>query len=176
MVNNLPAMQETWAWSLGQEHPLEKEMATCSSILTWKIPWTEEPGELQSVGSQRVRTTEPLTLSLSYRSHILFKHLWWKETRFWFKQVSISSFSRSPKIIENTFYKRIRPKKKKNHWKVKRRTIRSKPEDLESFRLIESRRCSIDGKSTAVEKHKNVMARNLRIFIGRKELPLWLSW
>ena len=49
---------------------------------------------------------------------------------------------------------------------MKRRTISSKPEDLESFRLIEGRRHSIDGKSTAVEKHKNVMARNLRIFNG----------
>ena len=49
------AMQETWVQSLGQEDPLEKEMATHSSILAWRIPWTEEPGELQSIGSQRVR-------------------------------------------------------------------------------------------------------------------------
>ena len=55
MVKNLPAMQETWVRSLGQEDPLEKEMATHSSILVWKIPWTEEPGRLQSMGSQRVR-------------------------------------------------------------------------------------------------------------------------
>ena len=54
MVTNLPAVQETQVQSLGQEDPLEKEMATHSSILTWKIPWTEEPGELQSMGSQRV--------------------------------------------------------------------------------------------------------------------------
>ena len=47
-VRNLPAMQETWVLSLGQEDPLEKEMATCSSILAWRIPWTEEPGGLQS--------------------------------------------------------------------------------------------------------------------------------
>ena len=50
----LPAMQETWVRSLGWEDPLEKEMATCSSILAWRIPWTEEPGGLQSMGSQRV--------------------------------------------------------------------------------------------------------------------------
>ena len=50
-----PAMWETQVRSLGQEDPLEKEMATHSSILAWKIPWTEEPGGLQSVGSQRVR-------------------------------------------------------------------------------------------------------------------------
>ena len=48
-------MQETWVQSLGQEDPLEKEMTTHSSILAWKIPWTEEPGGPQSMGSQRVR-------------------------------------------------------------------------------------------------------------------------
>ena len=47
-------MQETWVPSLGWEDPLEKEMATHSSILAWRIPWTEEPGELQSTGMQRV--------------------------------------------------------------------------------------------------------------------------
>ena len=50
----LPAMQETWVRSLGCEDPLEKEMATHSSILAWRIPWTEEAGGLQSTGSQRV--------------------------------------------------------------------------------------------------------------------------
>ena len=54
MVKDLPAMQETWVWSLGWEDPLEKGMAIHSSILAWRIPWTEEPGRLQSVGSQRV--------------------------------------------------------------------------------------------------------------------------
>ena len=47
MAKNLPAMQETWVRSLGQEDPPEKEMAIHSSILAWEIPWTEEPGELQ---------------------------------------------------------------------------------------------------------------------------------
>ena len=55
MVKNLPAVQETWVRFLGWEDPLEKGMATHSSILTWRIPWTEEPGGLQSMGSQRVR-------------------------------------------------------------------------------------------------------------------------
>ena len=50
----LPAMQETWVRSLGQEDPVEKEMATHSSILAWRIPWAEEPGALQSTGSQRI--------------------------------------------------------------------------------------------------------------------------
>ena len=54
MVKCLPAMRETWVQSLGQEDPLEKEMGTHSSILAWKIPWMEEPGGLQSMGSQRV--------------------------------------------------------------------------------------------------------------------------
>ena len=53
-LKRLPAMQETWVQSLGWEDLLEKEMATRSSILAWKIPWMEEPGRLQSMGSQRV--------------------------------------------------------------------------------------------------------------------------
>ena len=54
MVKHLPAMQETQVQSLGWEDPLEKEMATHCSILAWKIPWTEEPKGLQSMGSQSV--------------------------------------------------------------------------------------------------------------------------
>ena len=54
IVKCLPVMQETWVQSLGREDPLEKGMATHSSILAWKIPWMEEPGRLQSIGSQRV--------------------------------------------------------------------------------------------------------------------------
>ena len=54
MIKNLLAMRETWIQSLGQEDPLEKEMAAHSHILAWRIPWTEEPGRLQSMGSQRV--------------------------------------------------------------------------------------------------------------------------
>ena len=65
MVKNPPAMWETWVQSLGQEDPLEKGMVTLSSILAWRIPWTEKPGGLQSMGLQRVGQTERLTLSLS---------------------------------------------------------------------------------------------------------------
>jgi len=54
-VKNLPAMQETWALSLGWEDPMEKGMATHSCILAWRSAWTEVPGELQSMGSKRVR-------------------------------------------------------------------------------------------------------------------------
>ena len=53
-IKRLPAMLETWVRSLGWEDPLEKEMATHSSVLAWRIPWTEEPDGLQSMGSQRV--------------------------------------------------------------------------------------------------------------------------
>ena len=55
MVKNLPVMWETRVLSLGQEDPLEKGMATHSSVLAWRIPWTEEPGGLEPLGSQRVR-------------------------------------------------------------------------------------------------------------------------
>ena len=54
MVKHLSTMRETWVPSLGQEDPLEKEMAIHSSIFAWRIPWTEEPGRLQSMGLQRV--------------------------------------------------------------------------------------------------------------------------
>ena len=70
-VKRLPTMQETWVWSLGREAPLEKEMATHSSTLAWRIPWTEEPCRLQSVGSQRVghdwATSLPSTSFLPYK-------------------------------------------------------------------------------------------------------------
>ena len=55
LLKNLPAMQETWVLSLGWEDPLEEGMGTHSSILAWRIPWTEEPEGLQSTGSQRIR-------------------------------------------------------------------------------------------------------------------------
>ena len=57
-VKNLPAVQGTWVRFLGWEDPLEKEMATHSSILAWRIPWTEEPGRLQSMGCKELDTTE----------------------------------------------------------------------------------------------------------------------
>ena len=55
MIKNLPAMWDTWVQSPGREDPLEKETVIDSSILAWEIPWTEEPGRLLSMGSQRVR-------------------------------------------------------------------------------------------------------------------------
>ena len=59
MVKNLPTMQETWVHFLGQEDPLEKEITTHSSILAWRIPWTEEPGGLQSMGVRQDLVTKP---------------------------------------------------------------------------------------------------------------------
>ena len=69
-VKNLPAMQETWVWSPGWEDPLEKEMATRSSMLAPRLSWTEEPGKLQSMGSQKVGhlwVTSTFTLALTFR-------------------------------------------------------------------------------------------------------------
>ena len=77
-VKNLPALQETWVQSWGWEDPLEKGMATHSSILAWRTPWTEEPGKLQSMpgyspwGHKELDTTEQLTLSfLSSKQYVL---------------------------------------------------------------------------------------------------------
>ena len=72
MVKNLPAMWETWVLSLGWEDPLEKGTATHSSILAWRIPWTEEPGKLQSMGLQRVGHDGATSLSLSIPMKVVF--------------------------------------------------------------------------------------------------------
>ena len=74
-IKNLPSVQETQVWSLGWEDPLQKGMATHSSILTWRIPWTEEPGGLQSMGWQRVRHDWATTLSLKRYLGEFFTHL-----------------------------------------------------------------------------------------------------
>ena len=76
MVKNLPAVQETCIQSLGWENPLEKRMATHSSIVAWRIPRTKEPGKLQSMGSQRIRhewATNALTLNIFV--HLLFNQI-----------------------------------------------------------------------------------------------------
>ena len=78
-IKILPAMQETQVWSLGREDPLEKEMATHPSILAWRFPWTEEPGELQSTGSQRVRRDWVInTFTASAR-----RLSWWRQQTGW---------------------------------------------------------------------------------------------
>ena len=80
-VKNLPTMQETWVRSLGWEDPLEKGKATHSSIFAWRIPWTEEPGRLQSMGSQRVghdrRDLAHSTISEFRGKNTLYLKLFW---------------------------------------------------------------------------------------------------
>ena len=86
MVKNPPAMQETWVWSLAQGESLAKEMAAHSSVLAWRIPWTEEPGRLQSVGSQRVGhdwlstvlVWVTLHISFGYKMRILMWVIHWE--------------------------------------------------------------------------------------------------
>ena len=90
-VKRLSTMQETCVPSLGREDPLEKEMAIYSSTIAWKIPWTEEPGRLQSMGSQRVRHDWATSLSLSLytimiRFYILI--IKWVLTTIWSNQKS----------------------------------------------------------------------------------------
>ena len=79
IVKNAPAIQETWVWSLGWEDPLEEGMAAHSSILAWRIPWTEEPGGLQSMGSQRLRhdwvTSTTYRVNLRLSSHLSQKSI-----------------------------------------------------------------------------------------------------
>ena len=80
MVKNLPTMQETHLWFKVREDSLEKGVATHSSILAWRILWMEEPGRLQSIGSQRVRHDEQWTLSLSHYLHFLWWPIGWVYT------------------------------------------------------------------------------------------------
>ena len=75
MVKNLPTMWETWVLSLGQKDPLEKEMATHSSILAWRIPWTEEPDRLQSMGCKESDTIEWLFNALLLDNPSLCPHV-----------------------------------------------------------------------------------------------------
>ena len=83
MIKNLPAMQQAPVRSLGQENPLEKGMATLSSTLAWRIPWTEEPGRLQSMWLQRVRhdlmTTPTLWILKTVLGEVLRKLVFIKE-------------------------------------------------------------------------------------------------
>ena len=72
-LKRLPAMWETWVRSLGREDPLEKEMATHSSILAWRIPWREELGGLQSTGHKELDTTERLHFRFRFQERFLFQ-------------------------------------------------------------------------------------------------------
>ena len=102
MVKHLPTMRETWVQSLGWEDLLEKEMATHSSILAWKIPWMEDPGRLQSMGSQRVKhhwATSLISPSNEYSGLISFRMDWLdllavQGTGTWGQMVALSLFQR----------------------------------------------------------------------------------
>ena len=75
MVKNLPAVQETWVRSLGWEDPLEKGLATHSSIVAWRIPWTQKPGGLLSVGSQRVgHDGETNSFAFTFFARVFYPH------------------------------------------------------------------------------------------------------
>ena len=76
-LKHLPGMQETWVQSLGWEEPLEKETATHSSTLAWRIPWREEPGRLQSIGSQKVGHDFTFTFTLCKRCLVYNGDLTW---------------------------------------------------------------------------------------------------
>ena len=71
MVNNLSAMQEAWVWSLGREDPLEKGMPTHSSILAWKLPWTEEPGGLQGVTKSQTWLNNTTTSNTFFTNYFI---------------------------------------------------------------------------------------------------------
>ena len=89
-MKNLPAMQEMQVQSLGQEDPLEEEMANSSSILAWRIPWMEEPGRLQSMRLQRVGHDWETSLSLSICCHLKFRILFIWQLNKWMFQLPYS--------------------------------------------------------------------------------------
>ena len=97
-------MQEIWVRSLGQEDPLEEEMATHSSILTWRIPWTEEPGGLQPIGSQRVGhdwMSEQAEMICHLCIHLLFTLYTQQDSIFYWL---LNIFSASDFILTNLFF------------------------------------------------------------------------
>ena len=112
MVKNPPSTQKTWIQSLGQEDPLKEEMATHSSILAWRISWTEEPGELQSMGSQRVKhdlaMKQQLSFSFPTKWNPLAQKYFWKS--FVRESPGERAGSRSPSLGC------ICSLKKKDHW------------------------------------------------------------
>ena len=90
-IKHLPTVRETWVQSLGWEDLLEKEMVTHSSILAWKIPWTEKSGRLQAMGSQRVRYRKSMGIKLSLKSAI-HSEKWFISKGIYFIQIILSLF------------------------------------------------------------------------------------
>ena len=94
VVKNLPAKQETRVQSLGQEDPLEKGMATHSSIPAWRIPWAEEPGGLQSIGSQRVRHDwSDLALMHTWAKKIMSRWQWCVSLLSWVRHIRVATLA-----------------------------------------------------------------------------------
>ena len=129
---NLPAVQETWVWPLGQEDPLEKETATRTSILAWKIPWTEEPGRLQSTGLQRIGHDWAInTHNPHYRERNLVQPLWKTVWRFLKKlKIELSYDLALPLLGKHPEKMKILIKKKYMHTSV-HRTIHNS-QDIEA--------------------------------------------
>ena len=100
MVKNLHAVQDTWVQSLGWEDPLEKEMAALSSVLAWRMPWTEEPGGPQFIGSQS-DTTKRLTLSFFHFMVVLFLVCW--RISILFSIVAISVYIPTSSVVSFLF-------------------------------------------------------------------------
>ena len=103
MVKNLTARQETWVPSLGREDPLEKEIATHSSILAWRIPWTEEPGGLQSMGLQRVRHNWVTNTYYLCCHHALCETGLWNKVILQGTQTSLLLFWKSRSNVKKCF-------------------------------------------------------------------------
>ena len=107
-VKNLPAMQETWVWSLGWEDHLGEEMATYSGILAWRIPWTEEPGGLQSTGSQRMWHNWATNTHTHTHTHTSFT---WRFFFFCFFHLFLCTeflcalYNNTTLILKKTFFK-----------------------------------------------------------------------
>ena len=112
MVKNPPAMKKTQIWSMGCEDPLEDSMATHSSILAWRIPWTEEPGGLQSMGSQRVRQD----WATKYRAHNrLGVYCLWQNTNSSTRAMTLINFT--SQYLQSSIT-RFNPKLSYDFWKL----------------------------------------------------------
>ena len=146
MIKNLPAMQETWVQSLGQEDPLEKEMATHSSTLAWRIPWTEKPGRLQSTGSQSRTRLSDFTFTLF---SVIPSLITAAGCDFWARELGVSQLG----AVLYTLGKII-----ENHQKTSERALKT---DFTAF-FLRHRRCRSAGPA-ALQWHPKRLASNCAI-------------
>ena len=101
LVNNLPAMGETWVWSLVWEDAMEKGTATHSSILAWRVPWTEEPGELQFMGSQRVGYGWATFTFFVHQGHFRINGLWSSWKILWMPSLVLEELTHTHSFLFN---------------------------------------------------------------------------